>query len=208
LKFQKFRSDPPDQQGQVRSRMETLLGKDALDKINGTWILIVGAGVGGTYVAYDLARKGYNLKICDGDKVKLANLGTQKYGEKDLGENKAVVAAKHSTKRTSLSVKAIGIPYVFAEAVRKKIDLNADVVIAFTDSFLSRFEVSEYFYQERPVISAGLGESGTWGWNFVQEPGEACLRCCFCNVSAFMSVKPDFDKHHFPSAFSLDDLLN
>lgn len=182
MKIQKFRSDPPDRQGQVRSRMETLLGKDALDEINDTWVLIVGAGVGGTYVAYDLARKGYNLKICDGDVVRPANLGTQKYGEKDLGENKAIVAARNSTERTSLPVEAIGIPYMFDEAVKEKIDLNVDVVVAFTDSFLSRFEVSEYFYQKRPVISAGLGESGTWGWTFVQEPGEACLRCCFPKV--------------------------
>lgn len=158
--------------------METLLGEKALEEISQSWVLIVGAGVGGTYVAYDLARKGYNLKLCDGDGVELANLGIQKYGREDLGDSKAVAAAKHSVERSSLSMEAIGIPYMFSEAVSREIDLSADVVVAFTDSFLSRFEVSEYFYRERPVVFAGLGESGTWGWTFIQEPGEACLRCC------------------------------
>lgn len=182
MKTQKFRSEPARNQEEVRSRMEALLGKKALEEINDSWILLVGAGVGGTYVAYDLARKGYNLKICDGDKVRSANLGTQKYGEKDLGKNKAVVAARNSTQRSSLPIEAVGIPYTFDEAVKKGSDVKADVVVAFTDSFLSRFEVSEHFYQGRPVISAGLGESGTWGWAFIQEPGGACLRCCLPEV--------------------------
>lgn len=182
MNLKKFESNPARKQRKVRSRMETLLGEKALDKINQSWVLIVGAGVGGTYVAHDLARKGYNLKICDGDKVELANLGTQKYVKKDLGKNKAVATAKHSVEKTSLHTKTVGIPYMFSQAVNKGIDLFADVVVCFTDSFLSRFEVAEYFYEVRPVVFAGLGESGTWGWSFVQKPYKACLRCFFPDV--------------------------
>lgn len=162
--------------------METLLGEKALAEINQSWVLIVGAGVGGTYVAYDLARKGYNLKICDADNVELANLGTQKYGLEDLGSNKSKAAARYSVERSSLPMEAVSIPYMFSEAANNSVDLSADVVVAFTDSFLSRFEVSEYYYQEKPVVFAGLGDSGTWGWVFVQEPGYACLRCCLPDV--------------------------
>ena len=182
MKTQEFSSNFPENQQKVRARMETMLGAEALEKISDTWVLLVGAGVGGTYVAHDLARKGYKLKICDGDEVRKENLGTQKYEKQDLGRNKAIATAERSTKKTSLSVKTIGIPYMFSEAVKKGINLEADIVIVFTDSFLSRFEVSEYFYKEKPVVSAGLGESGTWGWTFIQEPNKACLRCCFPEV--------------------------
>ncbi|MBS3787565.1 ThiF family adenylyltransferase [Candidatus Bipolaricaulota bacterium] len=148
-----------------------------------TWVLLVGAGVGGTYVAHNLARKCYNLNVCDGDEVRTENLGTQKYGKEDVGRSKAIVTAEYSAKRTSLPVKTVGVPYMFSEAVKKGINLEANIVIAFTDSFLSRFEVSEYFYEEKPVVSAGLGESGTWGWAFIQKPEKACLRCCFPEVN-------------------------
>ena len=183
MKTQECSSKFLEDQHKVRTRMETLLGTEALDKISETWVLLVGAGVGGTDVAHDLARKGYNLKICDGDEVRKENLGTQKYRKQDLDRNKAIVTVERSTKRTSLPVKTVGIPCMFSEAVKREVNLEVDLVVAFTDSFLSRFEVSEYFYKEKTVVSVGLGESGTWGWAFVQEPSKACLRCCFPRVT-------------------------
>ena len=75
-------------------RIEKLIGKDNLDKINQKHILIVGlGGVGGT--AFEaLIRSGFlNFTIVDNDKFEISNLNRQILClRNDLGKNKVDVA--------------------------------------------------------------------------------------------------------------------
>lgn len=178
-----FRSGPVStgERGQVGDRQRQLLGEGSVEARTGKLVLVVGAGTGGMPVLLNCAEKGYDVAACDYDEVSYSNLGHQGFEEEDVGKNKAIRGARKAAGSSSREIKAVGIPMSFEEAVASGVKWTeeADVAIVFTDNFASRFEVSRHYYGDIPVLVAGIEESNTLAWLFVQRPTGPCLRCRF-----------------------------
>lgn len=181
-----FKSSPPAGSGgrEISSRQHMLLGKENLDKRSGKTVLVVGAGTGGNPVINNLAEKGYNLVVCDHDTVSMSNLGHQGFSQEDLGKNKAERAAIRATRLTSRPITIVAVPMRFEDATSLKVKWmdNVHAVVVFTDNMISRFEVSLHYYLKIPVLAAGIEETNTMAWLFIQEPKGPCLRCKFPNI--------------------------
>ena len=77
------------------SRTELLLGKERLDKLRGSRVLVAGLGGVGAYAAEQLCRAGIGeMTIIDGDCVELSNKNRQLPAiDSNLGKSKAAVMA-------------------------------------------------------------------------------------------------------------------
>jgi molybdopterin/thiamine biosynthesis adenylyltransferase len=147
-----------------------------LERIQQCTVAVIGVGALGRRIAVGLGDKGYNLVLVDPDVVERANLH-QGFRPEDVGENKALAAARAITERTPFPITVTAIPSPFEAAVSELEALECDIVVAVTHDYGSRFEVSQHFYERMPMISAGIGGDLLFSWVFVQEPGRACLKC-------------------------------
>ena len=109
-------------------RLELLIGKDNLDKIQSTKVLIVGVGGVGGECAVSLVRSGIkDIVIIDFDKVDITNLNRQ-------------VVAYHST----IGKKKVDV----LESILK--DINPDCNVSKYDIFLDKGNIKEMFDREKP----------------------------------------------------------
>lgn len=111
------------------SRTELLLGKEALNKLNGSRVAVFGIGGVGGYAVEGLVRAGIGaVDLIDGDKVSLTNI------------NRQIVATR----------KTMGM-YKVDVAAERALDINPDVKITVYRSFYSGeraldFDFSKYDY--------------------------------------------------------------
>lgn len=159
------------QDPEVIDRLLVALSPEAVDQFRKSFVSIVGVGALGYQIARMAVWKGYNLKLVDGGRVKLANL-PQGFKESDVGLNKAIAAAKVLAEETPFPVKIWAIPATFEEAIREGTNLSCNVAVAVTDNYQSRLAVASHFYKDVPVVAAGISRDLSFGWVFVQEPGE------------------------------------
>ena len=109
-------------------RLELLIGKDNLDKIKSTKVLIVGVGGVGGECALSLVRSGINdIVIIDFDKVDITNLNRQ-------------VVAYHST----IGKKKVDV----LENILK--DINPECNVSKYDIYLDKDNIKEIFDKETP----------------------------------------------------------
>lgn len=109
-------------------RLELLIGKDNLDKIKSTKVLIVGVGGVGGECAVSLVRSGIkDIVIIDFDKVDITNLNRQ-------------VVAYHST----IGKKKVDV----LENILK--DINPECNVSKYDLFLDKDNIKEIFDRENP----------------------------------------------------------
>src|SRR5258706_1806686 len=88
-------------------------GADEVAKLAGQALTICGAGALGSHLADNLARQGFNqLRVVDRDRVEEHNVGTQLYGESDVGAWKVEVLRQRLFRAAGVEV----------EAVRKELD--------------------------------------------------------------------------------------
>lgn len=109
-------------------RLELLIGKDKLDKIQSTKVLIVGVGGVGGECAVSLVRSGIkDIVIIDFDKVDITNINRQ-------------VVAYHST----IGKKKVDV----LESILK--DINPECNVSKYDIFLDKDNIKEIFDKESP----------------------------------------------------------
>lgn len=109
-------------------RLELLIGKDNLEKIKSTKVLIVGVGGVGGECAVSLVRSGIkDIVIIDFDKVDITNLNRQ-------------VVAYHST----IGKKKVDV----LENILK--DINPECNVSKYDLFLDKDNIKEIFDRENP----------------------------------------------------------
>ena len=109
-------------------RLELLIGKDNLDKIKSTKVLIVGVGGVGGECAVSLVRSGIkDIVIIDFDKVDITNLNRQ-------------VVAYHST----IGKKKVDV----LENILK--DINPECNVSKYDIYLDKDNIKEIFDRENP----------------------------------------------------------
>lgn len=135
------------------------IGGPGQNRLKNARVLVVGAGGLGAPLIQYLAAAGIGkIGIVDDDIVSLSNLQRQTiFGTDDIGEHKAVVAARFIRRLN---------PHVVVEEHVTRIDPhNARALIAFydvvaegSDNFATRYAVSDAcFHEHRPLVTAALG---------------------------------------------------
>jgi molybdopterin/thiamine biosynthesis adenylyltransferase len=117
-------------------------GRDALGRLAATPIALCGAGAVGSLLADHLARLGAGrLRVIDRDRVEESNLGTQLYGEDEVGALKAEALRNRLFRALGVEVEAVAKPLTDRNAA--KLLAGAGLVIDAFDNADSRRLVQE-----------------------------------------------------------------
>src|SRR5262245_56270182 len=83
-------------------------GADQIARLANQHLTICGAGALGSQLADNLARQGFRqLRVIDRDRVEEHNVGTQMYGESDVGGWKVEVLRQRLFRATSVEIEAV-----------------------------------------------------------------------------------------------------
>src|SRR5580765_3063387 len=83
-------------------------GADEVAKLAGQPLTICGAGALGSHLADNLARQGFRqLRAIDRDRIEEHNVGTQLYGESEIGAWKVEVLRQRLFRATGVEIEAI-----------------------------------------------------------------------------------------------------
>jgi len=178
----RFRPTPiPLKAGQkpLRFSFQEIVGHESIRRVDNTPVEVIGCGVIGRRLALSLAQKGYPLALVDHDNIESHNLLAQGYSKQYLGLPKVMAIGHDLYESLPVGNQIIAIPKSFRETVTAKLPIDPKIVTCQTHDFASRMEVAYHFYLQAPVVFSGTSATANMGWVFVQQPGQACLRCAF-----------------------------
>ena len=143
------------------SRTELLIGKDGLDKLRNSKVVIFGVGGVGSYTIEALARAGVGeLTIIDDDTVCLTNLNRQVHATYDTISKSKVDVMKARIESINRNCKVI-THQVFAtqENIAEIISDDVDYVVDAIDTVSAKLGLAEYCYKKgiRIISSMGTG---------------------------------------------------
>jgi len=156
-------------------------------------ILVVGAGGLGGEIATSLARKGVgHIVLCDRDQVEMSNLNRQKFGPRDLNQNKAIALARNICQEGCLGTRVTGHAVDFDEESAPVLGLGVDLCVCGIDNDHGRLQVSRYFGDRGiPVLFTAVNEAADFCWVFLQEQPWPCIGCLFPDmVGALLEREP------------------
>jgi molybdopterin/thiamine biosynthesis adenylyltransferase len=159
---------------------ELYRGPDAAAKLAAVRITLCGAGALGSNLADTLARQGFRtLRVIDRDRVEEHNVGTQVYGEADVGAWKVDVLRGHLFRATGVEIEALRTE--LTERTVRKLLKGSDVVVDTFDNSASRRLVQEHCRAEGLVcLHAGLfADYGEVVWDEAYRvPGDVGTDVC------------------------------
>lgn len=126
------------------ARTEMLLGKEAVEKLNNSSVIVFGVGGVGSYVVEALVRGGVgNLTLVDGDAVSESNINRQLVAtEKTIGRPKAEVARQHCLEVNS-QCNVIALNSFYTPENSGDFDLSKfDYIVDAIDSVKSKVELA------------------------------------------------------------------
>ncbi len=172
--------DERRQERYIRHSVLPGIGKDGLERLRNSSVLIVGAGGLGSPCAYYLAAVGVGrIGLLDSDRIELSNLNRQILHDTcRLGDPKAL-SGMETLNRFNPDVEVIPI----TERIRPEnaIGLMAgfDMVIDATDNFAAKFLLNDAcVLSSKPLVHAGVSQYG--GQVMTVLPGQGpCYRCVF-----------------------------
>lgn len=131
-------------------------GDDYVERLNLTKLVVCGAGALGSNLVDVLTRQGCSsLAVVDKDRVESHNIGTQIYGEQDVGAQKAQVLKNRVFRQTGLEIE--GLALELTENNVKKLLGKAALVIDAFDNRRSRQLVQDFCRKQRiNCLHAGL----------------------------------------------------
>ncbi len=141
-------------------------GADALGKLAEVRVTLCGAGALGSNLADTLARQGTRrLRVIDRDRVEEHNVGTQIYGENDVGAWKTDVLRGHLFRAVGIEIDAVRKE--LTERTVRKLLADSDVVIDTFDNSASRRTVRDHCREAGlNCLHAGLfADYGEVVWN-------------------------------------------
>ena len=143
-------------------RSISLVGEEALKKMQEATILVIGlGGVGGTALEA-LARSGFkHFLIVDNDKVDVTNLNRQiMYLNDDIGELKVDVCKKRlKAINPNIKVETFSL-FINEETIEKFNDMKIDYIVDAIDKVMSKVAILKFAAKRNiPVISSmGMGK--------------------------------------------------
>lgn len=140
-------------------RLESLIGKENLNKLQNIKIAIVGIGGVGGYVLEGLVRSGVmNITLIDGDKIDSTNLNRQIIStSNNIGELKVNEAAKRVLQiNPDVIVNKFSI-FLTKENIQDIIDNDFDYVIDACDDVDAKIELIKFCYRNDIKIISSMG---------------------------------------------------
>ena len=140
-------------------RLESLIGKENLNKLQNIKIAIVGIGGVGGYVLEGLVRSGVmNITLIDGDKIDSTNLNRQIIStSNNIGELKVNEAAKRVLQiNPNVIVNKFSI-FLTKENIQDIIDNDFDYVIDACDDVDVKIELIKFCYRNDIKIISSMG---------------------------------------------------
>ena len=140
-------------------RLESLIGKENLNKLQNIKIAIVGIGGVGGYVLEGLVRSGVmNITLIDGDKIDSTNLNRQIIStSNNIGELKVNEAAKRVLQiNPNVMVNKFSI-FLTKENIQDIIDNDFDYVIDACDDVDVKIELIKFCYKNDIKIISSMG---------------------------------------------------
>ncbi len=148
---------------------ETLYrGREAIEKLGTVKLTLCGAGALGSLLADNLVRQGMRqLTAIDHDRVEAHNVGTQLFGQGDVGAFKVDVLRAHCFRVAGVQLTTFA--KWLDERTLKKFLRGAELVIDTFDNSASRRIVSEYCRSNQlACLHLGMNEGyGEVRWNDV-----------------------------------------
>ena len=139
-------------------RIVSLIGKDNLDKIRNTKILLVGCGGVGSFAFEGLIRSGFqNITVIDKDKVDITNLNRQLVANlKTIGLSKVDVASKKA-KEINKNIKIKALEEFLDENNINSLDKDFDFIIDACDTLKTKLELIKFANTNHIKIITSLG---------------------------------------------------
>jgi molybdopterin/thiamine biosynthesis adenylyltransferase len=141
-------------------------GEEVVRRLGEVRITICGAGALGSNLADTLARQGFRrLRVIDRDRVEAHNVGTQTYGEGDVGAWKADVLRNQLFRACGVELEALKQELI--ERTAGKLLKGSDLVVDAFDNSASRAQLKAWCQTNGvPCLHAGLFENyGEVIWN-------------------------------------------
>lgn len=139
------------------SRLENLVGKDALKTLKKKHVLVCGVGGVGSFVAEALARSGVGkLTLVDFDKIDPSNLNRQLMSNKNnIGNCKVEELKKHLEEISDCKIK---IENVYIDE-SYKLKARYDYVVDCIDSLNSKFYLVKLCHEKSVPVISSLGSA-------------------------------------------------
>jgi|GEM_PF-2877311 len=157
------------------------LGPVALDRLQGSWAGVIGAGTLGAQLIPHFGLLQVGLSIVDAGRVESENLGTQAFNSESVGRWKAEARAHQvAALNPDCAVRALNQPI---ERLGLAALADCDVLLTGLDSRVSRLRVSEIARELGIVwIDAALDGSGAqlFGTVSVYDPRHPDAACAAC----------------------------
>lgn len=138
------------------NRTEMLIGKNALDKLKSTTIIVFGCGGVGSYVIEGLVRSGIsNLVVVDNDVIDITNLNRQLIADTTtVGQAKVEVVKEHALKiNPALSITTYQ-EFVDSSNLSQLIPVKCDYIVDAIDTVKSKIDLIQYANEKHiPIIS-------------------------------------------------------
>ena len=140
-------------------RTERLIGTDALNRLQKSFVTIVGLGAVGSYAVEGLARAGIgHLRLVDFDIVKKHNINRQIYAlETTLGQKKVQVAKERVLAiNPYCKVEALDM-FADQETISEILEPKPDIIIDAIDSLNSKIKLIETAYKNKIEVISSMG---------------------------------------------------
>lgn len=156
---------------------ELYRGREAIERLGRVKLIVCGAGALGSLLVDNLARQGVrHIAVIDHDRVEAHNIGTQLYGQSDVGAFK--VEALRASCFRSAGVELEALAKMLDKRNVAKLLRDADLVIDTFDNSASRQIVTEHC-REKQIACLHLGLNVDYSeihWNDgYRVPGDAAL---------------------------------
>lgn len=141
------------------SRTELLIGKDGLDKLKNSKVIVFGVGGVGSYTVEALARAGVgNLILVDDDTVCLTNLNRQVHATyKTISQPKVDVMKERIASINRDCIITTHRVFVTQENISEIIPDDVDYVVDAIDTVSAKLGLAEYCYKKGIKIMSSMG---------------------------------------------------
>src|SRR6516162_11296320 len=131
-------------------------GADALSRLAELRVTLCGAGALGSQIADNLARQGFqHLRVIDRDRIEEHNVGTQLYGESEVGAWKVEVLRQRLFRATGVEIDAIR-KELSDRSARSLLQDGGLVIDTFDNSNSRRLVQEQCRALELPCLHVGL----------------------------------------------------
>ena len=141
------------------SRFEMIVGKEGIEKLKNSSIIIFGVGGVGSYAAEAIARSGVGeITLVDYDEVCITNINRQIHALKSsIGKRKVDIMKERIAEiNSTINVKTVNIQYD-SDSHNQIFDKKYDFVIDAIDMVSSKLLLAEWCYKNNIKIISSMG---------------------------------------------------